>query len=94
MDFLFYVPYALFVLGFLTVFIFSIVSTVKRRANFDKDKSSKTITFGGININDIIKNVNGKIKDNSVEDKACYCEYCGSKINKDENECKNCGAHK
>lgn len=85
---LFFVPMIIgfIIFGVVTVFIITmIVRAVKRH---------KTINTGiGEIFNKTIDLANQKL-DEQLSSKNSVCEYCGSSISKDKNECQSCGAKK
>ena len=53
-------------------------------------RQSKSATIASTIMDKYKANIENTIS--AQDDNNKYCEYCGSKINSDENSCKNCGA--
>ena len=73
---------------FFIIFVVVVVSVVKK--SFKHTSNLKNlIDNDGINS---LKDVFSKMNDSIVEATTTTCEYCGSKIEKSEDKCPNCGA--
>ncbi|MBQ7884677.1 MAG: hypothetical protein IJ318_01095 [Clostridia bacterium] len=73
---------------FFIVFVIIIISVVKSHVKNHSDSSNIFDNEGF----DALKNIVTKINDSVEEATTVQCEYCGSKVNKSEDKCPNCGA--
>ena len=79
-----------FIIPIIFFVIFAIIVVSIAIKGFKHAKNLKNlIDNDGVNS---LKDVFSKINDSIVEATTTTCEYCGSKIEKSEDKCPNCGA--
>lgn len=79
-----------FIIPIVIFVIFVVVVVIIAKKGFKHSGDLKNlIDNDGINS---LKNVFSKMNDSIIEATTTNCEYCGSKIEKSEDKCPNCGA--
>lgn len=83
------IPFIIFSAFVIMFILCNILTNIFSRRHINKN--NKGI---GTVIDKTIDQANQKLEDKTESNKPSFCEYCGSLISKDTNECSSCGARK